>query len=283
MTHRILVADGSATIREVVRHAFDGTDVEVLTVASSDIAIDLTLRSRPSAVILDAGLEGEEGYRLARELADRGETQSIPRILLCSAFQPFDETKADGVEFAAQLGKPFETAKLVETIESVLGTTLIEKSATDESVATLEIPAQHASPIEARPLAELDQSVESDEMADGAEDPLGFPAEPWESIRSIPLSPFEEMGRNGHSFRPPEPQPVELETSQLDSLRRQLLEELRRDLRDEVRAMFWELAPEMLADAAEEKQRRRPVEGPPHQDREPDPLGLRVRQERGTS
>ncbi len=114
---RILVADDSSTVRNVVAHAFRGTDVEVLEAASGEEALESARRERPDLVLCDVLMMGISGYEVAEALAE----DRVPVLLLTGPFEPFDEERARRAGAVGYLAKPFEPRVLVERVREILG------------------------------------------------------------------------------------------------------------------------------------------------------------------
>ncbi len=113
---RILVADDSSTVRNVVAHAFRGTGVEVLEASSGEEALEVARRERPDLVLCDVLMMGISGYEVAEALAG----EQVPVLLLTGPFEPFDEERARRAGSVGYLAKPFEPRRLVERVREIL-------------------------------------------------------------------------------------------------------------------------------------------------------------------
>ena len=118
MTHRILVADDSPTIQKVIRIAFSRMEAEMVGASSYVEAVSEATRSRPSLIIVDAGLPGTRGPTdFAKLKASAG---NVPVVLLVGSYENIDEPAflAAGLEIIVR--KPFDSGDLVKTCTGLL-------------------------------------------------------------------------------------------------------------------------------------------------------------------
>lgn len=118
MEPQILFADDNSDIRELVQTMLDAAGFHVST---SDNAADILQRiatERFDAVILDYWMEEATGSELCRQI--RAFDQSTP-ILICSgAVTQADKEAAVRAGAQGFIGKPFNSADLIEALRSVL-------------------------------------------------------------------------------------------------------------------------------------------------------------------
>jgi len=118
---KILIADDSPTIVDVVRFLLQSQGYEVITASDGIEAILKTYQTRPDLVFLDIEMPKMNGYQACRLLKNDEATKAIPIIILTSRDQKSDRfwglsTGAD--EF---LTKDFESEdELFATIRNVL-------------------------------------------------------------------------------------------------------------------------------------------------------------------
>ena len=103
---RAMVAEYLGLAGHGVREAADGEELR-----------RLMTEAIPALVVLDVGLPGEDGLRLARWLRERHDTGIV---MLTGAGSPID--RVVGLEIGADdyLGKPFDPAELRARVEAVL-------------------------------------------------------------------------------------------------------------------------------------------------------------------
>ena len=122
MQRSILIADDSSTIREVVRQAFEGREIEVVCAAEGREALAVAEQVRPDLALVDVLMPEIDGYEVCRRLSSGAVGGVvIPALLLTGAFEPFDEQIAAQCGALGHLVKPFEPRALVERVEEVLG------------------------------------------------------------------------------------------------------------------------------------------------------------------
>jgi CheY-like chemotaxis protein len=120
MTHTLLLADDSVTIRRVIELTFTDENVRVLSVSTGREAIAGIESSRPDIVLADAGLSDVSGYDIAAFVKGRADLRHIPVILLAGAFEPLDEARARRSGSDGVLVKPFEPQMAVASVRQLL-------------------------------------------------------------------------------------------------------------------------------------------------------------------
>ena len=120
MRHKLLLADDSAAIQQVIRLAFDGEDVDVVVVDDGANAIAAIERESPDIVLADVNLPGTDGYDLAACIRNDTARASLPVVLLAGAFEPVDRARADAVGCRDILVKPFGPRDLVSRVKTLL-------------------------------------------------------------------------------------------------------------------------------------------------------------------
>jgi len=252
--HRILVADDSSTVRNVVIHAFRGTDVEVLEAASGEDALEVARRELPDLVLCDVLMVGMTGYEVAEALAADPATSRIPVLLLTGPFEPFDEERATRSGAVGYLAKPFEPRVLVERVRSLLGGDAARASAGRRPVSsgTREVldappPPPPPAPAEPGPL----RIEPSREEATCAPPPAHVP---------LPGDVDFDAGP------PPTPPPPGAPGKELEAEVRRIVERIAPEI---VREIAWEVVPDLFERLLRERGARgaHPPVPPGEQDR----------------
>lgn len=119
MPVKILAADDSATMRQILQKTFAGEDAEVVTVESGQAAVERARDVHPDVVIADTSMDGMDGYEVARAL--KGSGASVAVIVLTSQHHPFDEERGKGAGVDDHVAKPFDTQVLIDKVSQVLG------------------------------------------------------------------------------------------------------------------------------------------------------------------
>lgn len=143
MTKRLLVADDSATIQQVVKYCLGQEDVELVFARSAEEAYGKVRELRPDMLVVDTVLPGKSGYDLARALRNDPSMAGMPILLLASANEAFDENKARACGADGWIPKPFTSSALIEQVRTLLAT----------SRPATRPPARPTQPPPARPSA----------------------------------------------------------------------------------------------------------------------------------
>jgi len=118
VTTTLLGVDDSKTMRRVLEITFAGEDYKTVLAANADDAMTKLHAERPSVVLLDAALEGTNGYDLCQRL--KAAVPSVAVVLLASKQQPYD--RARGTQAGADdfMDKPFDTQQLLDKVGTLL-------------------------------------------------------------------------------------------------------------------------------------------------------------------
>src|SRR5262245_35419965 len=203
MGKKILLADDSLTIQQVVELTLSGTEYELTCVSNGQKALESIARSRPDLILADAVMPEKNGYEVCEAVKGNRSTARIPVVLLSGVFEPFDRERAERIGADLVVSKPFDAQQLLDRIEGLLG-----------RAAAAPPPEDEEAPFETPPAAEEPASPPSPEpgpfgAAAGIEDLAAEePSEPairptFEAMRfesaSAEVEPEEPM--------PPLPQP----------------------------------------------------------------------------
>ncbi|MCK5684120.1 SpoIIE family protein phosphatase [bacterium] len=117
---RILIADDSNTIVQLVRMALEQRGFEVIAASDGFEAIEKVFFQKPDLVILDVVMPKMDGYQLCQFFRQEEGLSMLPIVILTSKTSSFDRfwgLKAGANDY---FEKPFEPYKLVETVEKLL-------------------------------------------------------------------------------------------------------------------------------------------------------------------
>jgi len=121
MGKKLLLADDSVTIQKVVTLTFAGENVEIDSVSDGSSALEKARTLHPDIVLADVSMPGLNGYQLCERIKNDPQLTDTPVILLVGTFEPFDEAEASRVHCDGHLTKPFESSRLVEAVQSLIG------------------------------------------------------------------------------------------------------------------------------------------------------------------
>ncbi|MCC7534630.1 MAG: response regulator [Deltaproteobacteria bacterium] len=199
MTTKILVADDSATMRQVISMTFGGEDARVVGVASGEAALATARGDRPDIVLADASMTGMTGYELARALRREGGLADIPVVLLSSQHHPYDEVLGKQCGVDDHISKPFDTQSLIDRVSQVLAR---PRPAVAVAAAPAPAPAPvamtAAAAVVAAPAAGIDPrraTMAFGAAGAGAAPPAARPAGPPPRPPAAPASGSLPLGR----------------------------------------------------------------------------------------
>jgi PAS domain S-box-containing protein len=120
---RIVVVEDHHDSRDLMRVTLEGVGAAVRAFATSAEALTALERIRPSAVVADIGLPGEDGYEFIRKVRKHSVTsvQSVPAIAVTAYATPHDRALALDAGFQRHLTKPFDPEVLIDAIQTLVG------------------------------------------------------------------------------------------------------------------------------------------------------------------
>ena len=95
-------------------------NIELLSVPTAELGIELARARQPEIVIMDINLPGMSGLDALRMLRETSETKDIPVIALTAAASDRDKQRGEQAGFYRYLTKPVKVAEFITTIESLL-------------------------------------------------------------------------------------------------------------------------------------------------------------------
>ncbi len=119
---KALVVDDTATIRDVVRHTLEHSDLglTVLTAEDGPQALDIAGRERPDIVILDISMPGMDGFEVCRRLRSEMRTAFVPVLMLTAHDSEDDVARGFGVGADDYMVKPFRREGLLARVRRIL-------------------------------------------------------------------------------------------------------------------------------------------------------------------
>ncbi|MFA6170435.1 MAG: response regulator [Candidatus Margulisiibacteriota bacterium] len=117
---KVLVVDDEPDVVSLLEVLLNSYGYSVISAADGQQALEKARTERPDLIILDVMLPKLDGYKVARMLKFDENFSKIPIIMLTAKVT--DKDKETGIETGADvyLTKPFETDKLLASIETVL-------------------------------------------------------------------------------------------------------------------------------------------------------------------
>lgn len=119
MAIRVLIVDDAPFVREILRHALQSDEIEIIGEAiNGEDAIKIALQSKPNVIILDLVLPSKSGIEVAQEIIEK-----LPqtRIIACSTLDRQEMiVKAIEAGCCDYITKPFNSEQLLHSIRSSL-------------------------------------------------------------------------------------------------------------------------------------------------------------------
>ncbi|MEO6709066.1 MAG: ATP-binding protein, partial [Planctomycetota bacterium] len=118
----VLVVDDEVDAREPLRCVLESAGAEVLTVGSSEEALQSIQRQRPDVIVSDIGMPGHDGYELLGSIrslpSERG--GQIPAIALTAFAGAQHRERALRAGFQLHMTKPVESDRLIAAVAQLL-------------------------------------------------------------------------------------------------------------------------------------------------------------------
>ena len=116
----ILIADDDESIRLLVRSIL-GNDFTVIEAADGRQAVETSLREKPSLILMDILMPGEDGLQACRDLKANPETSGIPVVILSGVDKDVNRELSRSLGAARFVTKPFTPQMLLETVRAFAG------------------------------------------------------------------------------------------------------------------------------------------------------------------
>ena len=120
MTPRVLVADDSKTILELIVLTLQRGGIETVTADDGADALERIRELRPRLVILDAMMPNVDGYDVCRTLREDTNLEQPHVIMLTASARELDRTRAEEAGVDEFMTKPFSPRQLRERVQELL-------------------------------------------------------------------------------------------------------------------------------------------------------------------
>jgi DNA-binding response OmpR family regulator len=121
MPKKILAAEDSPTILEMIKQSLEEGGFSVITAIDGQDALEKARVQKPDLIVLDLMLPKVDGYKVCRMLKFDEKYKAIPIIVLTARAGEADKKLAAEVRADAYLVKPFEPEVLLSKIKEFLG------------------------------------------------------------------------------------------------------------------------------------------------------------------
>ena len=117
---KVLIVDDSVSVRDVLERTLVGHQIEVISAASGDEAIERIEREEPDVVVCDVVMPDKDGYEICEFVKSHPRLGGTPVLLISGIVDDAVRARAAEVRSNDILGKPFAATDLVSKLESLL-------------------------------------------------------------------------------------------------------------------------------------------------------------------
>lgn len=129
---RVLVADPDPETSALLARQLDWSGYDVTTAANGRDALDLIMRLRPAAAVLEVTMELLNGYQVVRELREDARTGKLPVVMISARAGKLDRDFAFTVGADDYVKKPFHSSELVARLGLLVPTAETLKAVTEK-------------------------------------------------------------------------------------------------------------------------------------------------------
>ncbi len=120
MSRRILVADDSQGIREMLQMSLESLGYSVIVAEDGERALERIDEAKPDLLIVDVMMPKVNGFQVCRRVKSNPETRETPVILLTARIQEEDVFWGRDCGADEYITKPFRTQELQDTVDRLL-------------------------------------------------------------------------------------------------------------------------------------------------------------------
>jgi chemosensory pili system protein ChpA (sensor histidine kinase/response regulator) len=118
---RVLVVDDSVTVRKVTTRLLERQGMAVSVAKDGVEAVGALAEQKPDVMLLDIEMPRMDGFEVAQHVRNEPELADLPIIMITSRTGEKHRSRAQEIGVDRFLGKPFQEAELVATIEELTG------------------------------------------------------------------------------------------------------------------------------------------------------------------
>jgi chemosensory pili system protein ChpA (sensor histidine kinase/response regulator) len=117
----VMVVDDSITVRKVTTRLLERNGYQVLTAKDGVDAMGQLQERIPDMMLLDIEMPRMDGFELATHMRNDERLRNVPIIMITSRTGDKHRDRALAIGVNQYLGKPFQEADLLESIQDILG------------------------------------------------------------------------------------------------------------------------------------------------------------------
>jgi chemosensory pili system protein ChpA (sensor histidine kinase/response regulator) len=118
---RVMVVDDSVTVRKVTSRLLERQGMDVMVAKDGVEAIALLQEQKPDIILLDIEMPRMDGFEVARQVRRSARTAELPIVMVSSRTGAKHQERALELGVDRFLGKPFQEAELLATIDELVG------------------------------------------------------------------------------------------------------------------------------------------------------------------
>jgi PAS domain S-box-containing protein len=117
----VLIVDDEADARSLVRHVLEERGAVVFEAPSTEDGFSIVKEKKPTLVLSDIGMPGEDGYEFIKKLRKLADDQGgkTPAVAITAFARSEDRTRALRAGFQTHLAKPVEPFELIAVVASL--------------------------------------------------------------------------------------------------------------------------------------------------------------------
>ncbi len=116
---QVLVVDDSVTVRKVTTRLLERQGMAVTVAKDGVEAVSVLQDMRPDVMLLDIEMPRMDGFEVARHVRNEARLEGLPIIMITSRTGDKHRERAEALGVNRFLGKPFQEAELLATIEEL--------------------------------------------------------------------------------------------------------------------------------------------------------------------
>jgi chemosensory pili system protein ChpA (sensor histidine kinase/response regulator) len=116
----VMVVDDSVTVRKVTSRLLERQGMDVLVAKDGVEAVALLAEQKPDIILLDIEMPRMDGFEVARHIRNDDRLQDLPIVMVSSRTGAKHQERAVEIGVNRFLGKPFQEAELLSTIETLV-------------------------------------------------------------------------------------------------------------------------------------------------------------------
>ncbi len=120
MTHKILTADDSGSVRMMVRFSLEKEGHRVLEAEDGKTALTMMEKERPDMLITDLDMPKMDGFDLVRHVRSMPEYRLLPIVILTTESDEAFKRKARSAGASGWITKPFRPHQLLAVVDRLL-------------------------------------------------------------------------------------------------------------------------------------------------------------------